>query len=50
MPGHSACAAIVALSGVSLLVLSYTKLINKEAEVIDVSEHLASEMLYVNHV
>lgn len=37
-------AAIVALSRESLSLLPYSELINKEAEVIGVSDHLASEM------
>jgi propanol-preferring alcohol dehydrogenase len=37
-------AAIVALSRESLSFLPYTELINKEAEVIGVSDHLASEL------
>ena len=36
-------AAIVALSREALSILPYTELINKEAEVIGVSDHLASE-------
>ena len=37
-------AAIVALRGEALSFLPYTELINKEAEVIGVSDHLASEL------
>ncbi len=37
-------AAIVALSREALSFLPYTELINKEAEVIGVSDHLASEL------
>ncbi len=37
-------AAIVALSSDSLSFLPYTELINKEAEIIGVSDHLASEL------
>ena len=39
-------AAIVALSREALSFLPYTELINKEAEVIGVSDHLASELPY----
>jgi hypothetical protein len=37
-------AAIVALSREALSFLPYTEMINKEAEVIGVSDHLASEL------
>ena len=42
--GSGGRAAIVAFSREALSFLPYTELINKEAEVIGVSDHLASEL------
>ena len=42
--GRGGRAAIIALSREALSFLPYTELINKEAEVIGVSDHLASEL------
>ncbi len=44
MPGIFGRAALVGLTAESMSVLPYTELINKEVEVIGVSDHLAAEL------